>query len=196
MLIQKFRRTLREREIRWTGCADFPTLSIKPAPNRLSTRLANHDEGRFMEMALLRFDSDLGPLGALLGLQDELERFMRNPAFAMGPSGSGAYPPVNIFDSPEGALIVAEIPGLDTAKLSVTGTGHTLTISGERAFEPNGNVGYHRRELREGKFSRSIQLPEDYEAGKAEARYEAGLLIVRVPRTERAKPRQITVQTA
>jgi HSP20 family protein len=148
-------------------------------------------------MALVRLDPNVNPFGALLGLQDELERFMRNPAFAMGPSGSGAYPPVNIFDSPEGALIVAEIPGLDTATLTVTGTGHTLAIRGERQFEPDGGgLGYHRRELREGKFSRSIQLPEDYEAGKAEARYEAGLLIVRVPRVEYAKPRQITVRTA
>jgi HSP20 family protein len=148
-------------------------------------------------MALLRFDGDTNPFGALLGLQDELERFMRNPAFAMGPSGFGAYPPVNIFDSPEGALIVAEIPGLDTAKLSVMGAGRTLAISGERKFEPDGEGReYHRRELNEGKFSRSIQLPEDYEAGKAEARYEAGLLIVRVPRADHAKPREITVQTA
>lgn len=148
-------------------------------------------------MALLRFDAGLDPFGALLNLQDELERFMQNPAFAIGPSGLGAYPPVNIFDSPEGALIVAEIPGLDPAKFSITGTGHTLTISGERQFEPNGKGwGYHRRELSEGSFSRSIQLPNDYEAGQAEARYETGLLIVRVPRAERAKPRQITVQTA
>lgn len=148
-------------------------------------------------MALLRFDSDLDPFGALLSLQDELERFMRNPAFATGPSGSGAYPPVNIFDSPDGALIVAEIPGLDAAKLNVIGTAHTVTISGERRFEPEGKGrGYHRRELSEGKFSRSIQLPADYEAGNAEARYEAGLLIINVPRAERAKPRQINVQSA
>jgi HSP20 family protein len=147
-------------------------------------------------MALARFNDDVDPFGALLSLQDQLERFMRNPAFAMGPSGSGAYPPINIFESPEGALIVAEVRGLDTAKLNVTGTGHTLTISGERQFEPNGDGrGYHRRELNEGKFSRSIQLPDDYEAGKAEARYEAGLLIIRVPRAEHAKPRQITIQT-
>jgi HSP20 family protein len=148
-------------------------------------------------MALLRFESGLDPLGALLGLQEELERFMRNPAFAMGPSGAGAYPPVNIFDSPEGALIVAEVPGLDPAKLSVSGTGHTLAIGGKREFEPDGSGwGYHRRELTEGRFSRTIQLPEEYEAGKADARYEAGLLIVRVPRSEQAKPREITVQTA
>ena len=148
-------------------------------------------------MALLRFPNDLDPFRGLLSLQDELERFMRNPGFAMGPSGFGAHPPVNIFDSAEGALVVAEVPGLDMTKLSVTGTGRTLTISGERQFEPDGKGwGYHRRELNEGRFSRSIQLPEDYDAGNAEARYEAGLLIVRVPRTERAKAREITVQTA
>ncbi|HTT75438.1 MAG TPA: Hsp20/alpha crystallin family protein [Candidatus Binataceae bacterium] len=145
-------------------------------------------------MARLRFNDSFGPL---LSLQEELERFMRNPAFAMGPSGFGAYPPVNIFESPEAAMIVAEIPGLDTAKLNVTGTGNTLAISGEREFKPDGKgLGYHRRELGEGKFSRSIHLPEDYETGRAEARYEAGLLIIRVPRAEHAKPRQITVQTA
>ncbi len=148
-------------------------------------------------MALLRFGPGVDPFGALLSLQEELERYMRNPAFAMGPSGSGAYPPVNIFDSPEGGLIVAEAPGLEAAKLNVSGTGHTLSISGERKFEPDGDGrGYHRRELNEGKFSRSIQLPEDYDPANAEARYEAGLLIIRVPRGERAKPRQIAVQTA
>ena len=90
-------------------------------------------------MALLRFDAD--PVGGLLSLQDQLERFMRNPAFATGLSGVGAYPPVNIFDTPEGALVVAEARGLDAAKIHVAREGHTLTINGEREFEPNGGAG-------------------------------------------------------
>lgn len=148
-------------------------------------------------MALLRFDASLDPIAGLLSLQDQLERFMRNPAFAAGLSGYGVYPPVNIFESAEGAIVVAEAPGLDPAKIGVEGEGRTLTIKGERVFEPNGaGRGYHRRELNEGKFSRSIQLPEDYDVSRAEASYEAGLLIVRVPKAERAKPRQIAVQTA
>jgi HSP20 family protein len=148
-------------------------------------------------MALLTFDPDLEPVGGLLSLQDELDRFMRNPTFATGLSGFGAYPPVNIFDSPEGAMIVAEIPGVDAAKLEVSGTGRTLTISGEREFRPDAEgLGYHRRELTEGRFSRSIQLPQEYEPDRADARCEAGLLIIRVPRAERAKPKQIAVKTA
>jgi HSP20 family protein len=148
-------------------------------------------------MAILRFDADSDPVGSLLSLQDELERFIDNPAFGKGLSGVRAYPAVNIFDSPEGAVVVAEVPGLDAAKISVAGKGRTLTISGERNFEPNSSGGgYHRRELNEGWFSRSIHLSEDYDVQKAEARYEAGLLIVRIPRAEQANPRQITVQTA
>ena len=148
-------------------------------------------------MALLRFEGSLDPIGALLGLQDELERFRRNPAFGAGLSGYGVYPPINIFESAEGAVVVAEAPGLDAAKIGVAGEGRTLTLNGERVFQPNGQGrGYHRRELNEGKFSRSVRLPEDYDASRAEARYEAGLLIVRVPKVERAKPRQINVQTA
>ena len=148
-------------------------------------------------MALLRFDPGFDAIGSLLGLQEKIDQFMRNPAFGLGLSGFGGYPPVNIFDSPEGALVVAEVPGLDTSKINVTGKGRSLTITGEREFQPNGkNWAYHRRELREGKFSRSIQLPEDYDSSKAEARYEAGLLIVRIPRREQAMPQQITVQGA
>jgi HSP20 family protein len=148
-------------------------------------------------MAILRFDASLDPIGALLNLQDELERFMRNPTFATGLSGYGAYPPINIFDSAEGALVVAEAPGLDASKIAVAGQGRTLTIGWERQFEPDGDGrGYHRRELNEGRFSRSIQLPEEYDASRAEARYESGVLIVRIPRAEHTKPRQITVQTA
>ena len=148
-------------------------------------------------MALSRFDPDFDPIGALLSLQDDLARSRRNPAFATGLSGHGAFPLINIFDSKDGAVVVAEIPGLDASKIGIVGEGRTLTISGERTFKPEGNLrGYHRRELSEGKFSRSIQLHEDYEVSGADARYEAGVLIVRIPRAERAKPRQITVQNA
>jgi HSP20 family protein len=94
-------------------------------------------------------------------------------------------------------VVVAELPGLDASKIVVAGEGRTLTISGQREFAPDASgQGYHRRELKEGKFSRSIHMPEDYDVSRAEARYEAGLLVVRFPMAERAKPRQITVQGA
>jgi HSP20 family protein len=142
-------------------------------------------------MALLRFGSDF-PIPAL---QRELERFLRNPAISLGLSGSGAYPPMNVFEAKEGAVIVAEVPGLDPGKIELGCHGRTLSIRGERKPREIGNaIGFHRRERSFGEFSRSLQLPEDYDLQRAEAKYENGLLLVRVPKAESAKPRQITIQ--
>ena len=143
-------------------------------------------------MALLRFGSDF-PIPTL---QRELERFLRNPAISLGLSGQGAYPPINVFDDGQGAVIVAEVPGLEPGEVELGSQGRTLTVRGERKphdYRENA-VGYHRRERSVGAFSRSIQLPEDLDLQKASAKYENGLLVIRVPKAESAKPRQITVQ--
>jgi HSP20 family protein len=144
-------------------------------------------------MALIRFDS-FDPFGNLLALQQELERFTRNPAFSLGPSGYGAYPPLNIFEEHDGTVIMAELPGLDPGKINISGQGRTVTLKGERKRE-EGLIpsGYHRRERPFGEFSRSIQLSDDLDLSKATAKYESGVLTLRVPKAEAAKPRQIAV---
>ncbi len=145
-------------------------------------------------MAILRFSSDLDPVSNMLALQTELQRFLRNPAVGLGVSGPGDFPPVNIFDDGDGIVVMAEIPGMDPASLSISGQRHTLTIKGERKREAVGDAaGYHRRERPFGEFSRSVQLPDELDLDKATAKYEAGMLTVRVPKAESAKPRQIPV---
>ncbi len=142
-------------------------------------------------MALLRFGSDF-PIPTL---QRELERLLRNPAVSLGLSGQGAYPPINVFDSGEGTVIVAEVPGLDAGEIEISSQGRTLSMRSERKPRDDEKaVGYHRRERSFGAFSRSIQLPEDLDLQKAAAKYENGLLVILVPKAESAKPRQITVQ--
>lgn len=152
-------------------------------------------------MALIRFEQ-FDPVSNMLALQQELDRFLRNPSFNLGISGQGAYPPVNIFDDRDGVAVIAELPGLDPASIKVSGQGTSLTLSGsripdERGKDERGNSGaYHRRERRFGEFSRSIQLGQGLDLAKADARYEAGILTVRVPKAEETKPRQIAVQAA
>jgi HSP20 family protein len=55
---------------------------------------------------------------------------------------------------------------------------------------------FHRRERNNGQFSRSLQLPGDLELGRAEASYKNGMLTIRIPKKEEAKPRQITIKAA
>ena len=142
-------------------------------------------------MALLGFDSD--PVASLANLQSDVERFLRNPNFGLGISGAGVYPAINIFEELEGVVVIAEIPGLESKTLQVSGEGSKLTIAGERMLQSTEDGGFHRRERKEGSFSRSIRMPEGLEVDRAQARYEAGLLIIRVPKAETAKPREIEV---
>ena len=147
-------------------------------------------------MALIQFEQ-LDPVSSLLDVQRELERFLRNPSFSLGPSGYGAFPPVNIFEDSDGIVIIAEVPGIDPAQLTVSGQGNTLTIGGERVREQIADLkGYHRRERRFGKFARAIQLSSDLDLSTASASYQAGVLSVKIRKAEAAKPRQITVQAA
>jgi HSP20 family protein len=146
-------------------------------------------------MALIRFE-DLDPVRHLLALQQELDRFQRNPGVSLGPSGYGAFPPVNLFEDSAGMVAIAELPGVESEALRVTGQGRTLTISGERRRETAADsMGYHRRERLFGEFSRSIQLPEHLDLANATANVSAGVLAVRIPKAESAKPRQINVQS-
>ena len=148
-------------------------------------------------MALLRNPDDFDSIAGLLSLQNELERFLRNPAYGLGVSGPGGYPPVNIFDSGDGTVIIAEVPGIDPQSISVSGQARTLTIKGERRREVSTEaIGFHRRERSFGEFSRSIQLPEQLDLDKAVASYNAGMLTVRIPKAEAAKPRQISVKSS
>jgi HSP20 family protein len=147
-------------------------------------------------MALIRFDA-FDPFSNLLSLQQELERFIRNPAFSLGPSGHGAYPPLNVFEDQDGTVIIAELPGLDPGKIEISGQGRTLTLRGARKREEGVNPsGYHRRERPLGEFSRSLQLSDDLDLSKATAKYEAGVLTLKVPKAEAARPRQISVNAA
>jgi len=144
-------------------------------------------------MALIRFDA-FDPFSNLLSL---LERSIRNPAFSLGPSGYGAYPPINVFEDHDGTVIIAELPGLDPAKIEISGQGRTLALRGERKRDEGLNPsGYHRRERPFGEFSRSIQLSDDLDISKTTAKYEAGVLTLKVPKAEAVKTRQITVHAA
>jgi len=138
-------------------------------------------------------------MNELLHLQHELDSLLRSPRTDLfsGPSAAGVFPPVNIFRNESGdAVIRAELPGVKPDSLSVTVERRRLTLRGERKPEGPENGGYHRRERAWGKFSRSMELPADLDVNQAEATFRNGVMTLRIPRAEAAKPRQITVHAA
>ncbi|NLG50642.1 MAG: Hsp20/alpha crystallin family protein, partial [Chloroflexi bacterium] len=79
--------------------------------------------------------------------------------------------------------------------VDITVTGNTLTIKGEMKVEEEterGNV--HFRERRYGSFHRSLMLPTEVNPDKAEATFENGVLKLKLPKTEEARPKQIEVK--
>lgn len=112
-----------------------------------------------------------------------------------GRVGAGVFPAVNIAEDPEAYYISAELPGVKSADLDLNVTANQLTLSGERKIvEESTDVRYHRREREAGRFSRAIALPGDADADRTKARMVDGVLTVTVPKAEKAKPRQISVQ--
>jgi HSP20 family protein len=138
-------------------------------------------------------------MNELLRLQQGLDSLQRAPLpdFFFGSPASGVFPAVNVFRDTGGDVVIrTELPGLRPEDIAINCEQHTLTISGERKAEQTEGGGYHRRERSSGKFSRSIRLPGDLEPSRAEATFTHGVLTLRIPRAEAAKPRQITIQTA
>jgi HSP20 family protein len=138
------------------------------------------------------------PFENMLELQRELDRLLANPGMGLnlGPSARGVFPPINIFSGQDGEFVFrAEVPGIPPDQLDVGLEHRRLTISGERK-PPEGSGAHHRRERRFGRFSRTIQLPEELDPGKATAECHDGVLTLRVARREETKPRKISVQSS
>lgn len=138
------------------------------------------------------------PWGALLTLQDELDRVLRSPrsAWFTGQRTASVYPPINVFENETGWVIRAELPGVEPDAVQLTCEGRQIQISGERSATNGADGSDHRRERPSGKFSRSLMLPEDLDLGRAEAKFHDGLLTIEVPHRPESSPRRIPVQAS
>jgi len=104
-------------------------------------------------------------------------------------------PAVDIYETNDREYVVkAELPEMKREDIAVTFEQSVLTLTGERkaSFEDD-NGSYHRSERAHGKFTRSFTLPATVDGSRISASYKDGVLTVRVPQRDEAKPKQITV---
>jgi HSP20 family protein len=125
---------------------------------------------------------------------DQLAGHLRRSAFAHESPFAGVFPLINLTEDRSHYYIRAELPGIKADALDVQVVGKKVTLSGERNAESQEEgVRYHRRERDTGKFSRVITLPTDIQADNVEAKLANGLLTLTIPKSEAAKPRQISI---
>jgi len=105
-------------------------------------------------------------------------------------------PAVDIHETPEHEFVIkAELPEMKREDISVTFEHNVLTLAGARKTESDTTQGtVHRTERFHGKFSRSFTLPATVDGNRINAAYKDGVLTIRIPQREDAKPRQIEVR--
>jgi HSP20 family protein len=142
------------------------------------------------------------PFNDFSGGVSELDRLRRDlghlfnvlPRTNGWESPAGVYPLMNVSQDDENIYVRSEVPGMSLDQLDVSVTGRNLTITGERAIpEEQSNVRYHRREREAGKIRRQLSLPTDVDNERVQAKYQHGILMVILPKAEKAKPKKIAI---
>jgi HSP20 family protein len=106
-------------------------------------------------------------------------------------------PLVDIVEDEKEYLIKAELPEVKREDVKVSVEEGVLTVSGERKFEKEEKgKKYHRIERAYGRYARSFTLPDDADPSKVTAEFKDGVLRVRLPKSEKAKPKSIEIKVA
>jgi len=142
---------------------------------------------------MLRRRSFPTALDELDRLQREMNRLFETFDHDLAPATH--FPALNLWMNEEGAVVTAELPGVDVTDLEISVVGQTLTVSGERKIDAySKNTVLHRQERGFGKFTRMLDLPFAVDANKVQATLENGILRILLPRAEQDKPRKISVK--
>lgn len=130
-----------------------------------------------------------------------IDRLLNEVSGAWGRQSADAtdaatwIPTVDVFESKDELRIVAELPGVRPEDVKLSVENAMLSIRGEKKQVAEENAeAVHRYERSYGLFLRSFRIPSTVDADRIQARYEHGVLTVTLPKSEKAKPREITVQ--
>lgn len=115
-------------------------------------------------------------------------------AWIAGLSG-GSRLPIDLHENADGFELTAAVPGLKAENIEIEVEDDVLTLRGKAPARENGQGEYLVREIGEPEFERRLRLPASVEAGKAEAVVADGVLTVRIPKAEEARPKLIPVRT-
>lgn len=137
------------------------------------------------------------PVGQLRNEMDRLVSDFFGPASAAGPArwswASRNFPALNVWEEGDALWAEAEVPGLKGDDLDISVVGGDLTIRGSRGEAKQEGVAYHRQERGTGEFNRVLRLPQDVDPSGVEATLTDGVLRIKLPKAESAKPREIKI---
>jgi len=133
------------------------------------------------------------PLDALFDLQRALEARLESDWLRGGTAGTGAFPPINVFQQGDNLVAILELPGVSKSDLDIQAKDNMIRVSGKKAISYAEGASLHRRERRSGTFDRTLTVPMKIDANGIKAEYRDGVLALLLPRAESEKPRTIKI---
>ena len=106
----------------------------------------------------------------------------------------GSFPAINVGQTAERVDVYLFAPGIDPKSLDISIQQNLLTVSGKRELKPQAEADFYREERFSGEFRRVINLPEDVDPERVQAKYIDGIVQIGVQRRETSRPRQIQIQ--
>ena len=133
------------------------------------------------------------PFDALSSFQRALDAFHESSWLDAGPSGGGAYPPMNVFRKGDDFVVITEIPGVKKSELEVQVKGRTLRLTGAKSVAFPEKAAVHRRERLAGRFDRAVTMPVEIDPDGVKAEYRDGILALFLPCAEKEKAKTIKI---
>ena len=105
--------------------------------------------------------------------------------------------PLDVYATPDEAVVIAAVPGMSPEQLEITYADHTLTLSGSvpswTESEQGQNATWYLRELWSGQFQRTVTLPFEVDPAQAQATFEHGIVRITLPKADWARPYKIAI---
>jgi HSP20 family protein len=140
------------------------------------------------------------PVTDLMSLHNAMDRLfgdtlaLQNGQSRTLPAVGEGYLPLDVYQTEKEWVLRAAVPGIDPKDVEVTFDGGQISIKGEiTAPEGSRPEDYWLRENFYGKFNRVLSLPEDALGEQARASFVNGMLVLRVPRAQPAKPKPVKI---
>src|SRR5262245_9146382 len=122
------------------------------------------------------------PFETLFNLQQALDAFRQSDWLESSPSGTGPYPPLNVFRKGEDFVIITELPGINKSDFDIQVKDNAIRISGTKTVDYTDKASLHRRERAAGRFDRAVTIPVRIDADRVKAEYRDGILALYLPR--------------
>jgi len=128
------------------------------------------------------------------GLTSDIDRFFNDFSLGLWDSDTVWYPTADLTETDDAYEVHAELPGMKKDDIKISFHNNILSINGEKKQEKKTDKkNYHRVERVYGKFERCFRLPDDVKSDEIKAKYKNGVLVVTIPKSEKAKPIEIDV---